>query len=119
MTTLPSNNTEWGFWGTIRHHDDPALAWPIAIQAIAAATGAPVSAARDFLDSQHGRHFGDDVANGLSRGLALPVAVNAAIERWLTWTIGRRLSRETGVPRGLPYLVGFVTEYEILAEANA
>jgi hypothetical protein len=118
MTTLPTNNTVWGFWGTIRQMVDPALAWPIAMQAVAAATGAPGSAVRDFLDSRHGRHFADDVATGLSRGLVLPAATNAAVERWMSWTIGRRLSRETGIPRGLPYLTGFVTEFEILAEAN-
>jgi hypothetical protein len=34
------------------------------------------------------------------------------------WRIGRRTSRETGIPQGLPYLTGFVTDCEILAEAE-
>lgn len=116
---LPSNNEAWGFWGTIRHHADPAEAWPIAFQAIAETTGCSETGVRDFLDSRHGRHFADDVASGLFKGFVLEGAIDAAIDRWMNWTIGRRTSRETGIPRGLPYLVGFVTDCEIMAEANA
>jgi hypothetical protein len=116
---LPTNNEAWGFWGTIRHHADPEHAWPIAFNAIATATGCADEGVRDFLDSRHGRHFADDVANGLFEGRSLADAISAAIERWMTWTIDRRTSRETGIPRGLPYLVGFVTDCEIMAEANA
>lgn len=116
---LATNNTAWGFFGTIRHDADPATAWPTAMEAIAAATGCPDEAVRDFLDSRHGRHFADDVANGLFTGLDLKAAIEAAVGRWMTWTIDRRTSRETGIPHGLPYLTGFVTHYEILAEADA
>ena len=35
------------------------------------------------------------------------------------WTIGRRMERDTGIPRGLPYLTGLVTHMEIEAEAEA
>lgn len=38
-TTLPTNNTDWSFWGAVAHHADPALAWPLAMTAIAEATG--------------------------------------------------------------------------------
>jgi len=48
---LPTNNTDWGFWSTIRHQADPAEAWPITMQAVAAATGCTDIAVRDFLDS--------------------------------------------------------------------
>jgi hypothetical protein len=68
MTTLTTNNEAWGFWGTIAHHADPAQAWPIAMQAVADATGCSEAGVRDFLDSRHGRHFADDVANGLFDG---------------------------------------------------
>jgi hypothetical protein len=119
MTMLATPNADWGFFGTIRHDADPATAWPIAMEAVAAATGCPDSAVRDFLDSRHGRHFADDVANGLFTGLDLKAAIEAAVERWMSWTIGRRISRETGIPRALPYLTGFVTHFEILAEAEA
>jgi hypothetical protein len=116
---LPTNNEAWGFWGTIRHHADPAEAWPTAFTAIATATGCADEGVRDFLDSRHGRHFAEDVANGLFEGRSLADAIDAAIERWMAWTIDRRTSRETGIPRGLPYLVGFVTDCEIMAEADA
>lgn len=116
---LPTNNEAWGFFGSIRHHADPAKAWLAAFKAIAAATGCADEGVRDFLDSRHGRHFADDVANGLFEGRSLPEAIEAAVNRWMNWTIDRRTSRETGIPRGLPYLVGFVTECEIMAAADA
>lgn len=59
------------------------------------------------------------MANGLFEGRSLADAIDAAIKRWMTWTIDRRTSRETGIPRGLPYLVDFVTDCEIMAEADA
>ena len=67
---------------------------------------------RDFLDSRHGRHFADDVANGLYAGLSLPEAVDAAVTRWMGWQIGRQTERDSGIPRGLPYLTGFVGHHE-------
>jgi len=118
-STLPTNNEAWGFFGSIRHHADSAEAWPIAMAAIGKVTGSPDFAVRDFLDSRQGRHFADDVANGLFEGLALRGAIDVAVERWMTWTIDRHVSRETGIPKGLPYLLGFVTDCEILAEADA
>lgn len=117
--TLPTNNESWGFWGTIRHHANAPEAWPIAMRGIGETTGCSDIGVRDFLDSRHGRHFADDVASGLAKGLALQQAIEAAIDRWMHWTIDRRTSRETGIPRGLPYLVGFVTHCEIMAEAAA
>jgi hypothetical protein len=73
---------------------------------------------RDFLDSRHGRHFADDVANGLAKGWMLEAAIDAAVARWMGWSIGRRTARETGIPRGLPYLMGLATHFQILAEAD-
>ncbi len=116
---LQTANPEWGFFGTIRHHARPEEAWPLAMSAIAAATGGPDAAVRYFLDSRHGRHFADDAANGLFKGLDLKAAIEAAVDRWMGWTIGRRTEREYGIPRGLPYLTGFVTLCEIEADASA
>lgn len=117
--SLPTANPAWGFWGTIAHHDEPGQAWPIAMRAVRLATGCPEAAVRDFLDSRHGRHFADDVASGLGAGLALAAAIDAAVARWMGWKIDRHTARETGIPRGLPYLTGFVTHFEILADAAA
>jgi len=118
-TILPTGNEAWGFFGTIRHNADAEQAWPIAFRAIARATGCSEIGVREFLDSRHGRYFADDVANGLVEGRGLADAIDAAVDRWMNWTIDRRTSRETGIPRGLPYLIGFVTDCEIMAEANA
>ncbi len=117
IATLPTANPDWGFWGAIRHHADQADAWGLAIQAIGAASGCSETAVRDFLDSRSGRHFADDVGNGLFEGMNLAEAVDAAVARWMAWTITRRTERETGIPSGLPYLTGFVTHCEIMAEA--
>lgn len=118
-TVLPTNNEAWGFWGTIRHRADPAEAWPVAFKAIATATGCADEGVRDFLDSRFGRHFADEVANHLFTGHGLQRAIEAAISRWTGWTTGRQEQRDYGIPRGLPYLTGFVTHFEIMAEADA
>ena len=88
----------------------------MATTAIGKATGGTPEAVRDFLDSRHGRHFADDVANGLFDGLTLADAIQAAVERWMGWTIGKRTEREHGIPRDLPYLTGWVMNCEIEAE---
>ena len=88
------------------------------VKAVAKATGGSAEGVRDFLDSRHGRHFADDVANGIHSGSDLKAAIDAAITRWMGWTISRATSRDHGIPVGLPYLTGFVGLYEILADAE-
>jgi hypothetical protein len=118
---LPTRNEDWGFFGTITMLEDSRAdageAWPLAFRAIADATKAEPEAVRAFLDSRHGRHFADEVANGLARNLGLAEAIDAATARWMGWRISRRTSRETGIPAGLPYLTGFVLDEGIHAEA--
>ena len=83
------------------------------MQAIADATGEPLESVRAFLDSRHGRHFADEVSNGLHRGQTLEVAIQTATHTWMGWTINRRMSRDYGIPVGLPYLLGFVIQAAI------
>ncbi len=123
-TSLPTQNTEWGFWGAIgRIENDPAAdaarAWEIASRRIAEVTTASPEGVRDFLDSRHGRHFADDVAGELWKGETLRCAIDAAITRWMGWRIDRKTSRDEGIPRGLPYLTGWVTHFQILDEMQA
>jgi hypothetical protein len=59
---LSTNNTAWGFWGTIAQDADARAAWALAMPAIMSE-----EAVRDFLDSRHGRHFADDVAQRCSK----------------------------------------------------
>ena len=109
-----TQNDAWGFWGTMNEH--ASAAWPLAMTAISDATGQPLESVRVFLDSRHGRHFADDVAGELARGDTLKEAIDTAIARWMGWRIDRRTSRETGIPKGLPYLTGFANHYAIMAE---
>jgi len=117
-TTIPEPRViDWGFWGTMGQHASDA--WLLAMTRIAEATGADVEAVRAFLDSRHGRHFADSVQDQLGGGKALDAALNAAIDQGMGWTIGRQTSRETGIPRGLPYLTGFVINEGLMAEDDS
>ncbi|QQS15114.1 MAG: hypothetical protein IPK81_14005 [Rhodospirillales bacterium] len=116
MTPTSSTRNEiQGFHGAI----DPAFrsrTWDAAIAAVSAATGFDADAARDFLDSRHGRHFAKDVVSGQARGLETSAAVDAAVTRWMGWRIGRRSAREHGIPEELPYLTGFIGSASIDAD---
>ena len=115
--TIPTTtNPGWGFYGTIGHHGDPEVAWPLAMNFIADATSCTNDEVRAFLDSRHGRHFADDVANELTAGKIIADAIEAATARWMGWRISIRTARDTGIPRGLPYLTGFVMHAAIEAE---
>ena len=107
----------WGFYGTM--NEQAEAAWPLAMIAISDATGQPLESVRTFLDSRHGRHFADDVQNGLYTGATLADAINAATQRWMGWTIGRSTSKQYDIPKGLPYLTGFVIHCEIVEESLA
>jgi hypothetical protein len=120
MTTthIPATQNEaWGFWGTM--NDQAQSAWPIAMTAISDVTYQPLESVRTFLDSRHGRNFADDVLNELHAGANLKDAIHAATQRWMGWTIGRQTSKQYGIPKGLPYLTGFVIHCEIVEEAMA
>ena len=112
-----TQNDAWGFWGTMNEH--ASIAWPLAMTAISDATSQPLESVRTFLDSRHGRHFADDLQNGLYRGQTLADAINAATQQWMGWTIGRQTSKQYGIPRGLAYLTGFVIHCEIAEESLA
>ena len=108
-TDLPATqNTDWGFWGTISNSADADTAWPLAMLAIRKATAQPLESVRAFLDSRQGRYFADEVQNELSSGKALPDAINAATACFMGWRIDPDTSYRYGIPRGLPYLTGFV-----------
>ena len=116
-TTLTTRNESYGFYGTIASITDAEVAWGLAMDAIVEITDAPETAVRDFLDSRPGRHFADEVSNQASRGPDLEAAINAALDRWMQWQISRRTSRETGIPAGLPYLMGWVLDAEVNQDA--
>jgi len=113
---LSTHNEVWGFYSATAGFTDADAAWATAFPAIAKATGGSADSVCDFLDSRHGRHFADDVHNGIYAGLPIAAAIDDAITRWMCWTISRNTSHKTGIPKGLPYLTGFVTYFEIEAE---
>ena len=115
--TLPTANEAWGFYGTASGFADATEAWTIAFPAVLAATEGTAEGVRDFLDSRHGRHFADDVHNGVHAGINLKAAIEAAITRWMGWTINRETAREISMPKGLPYLKGFVLYFSLQAQA--
>lgn len=128
-TTLKTQNPEWGFFGTIeRAGESPETAWALAFEAIQDVTGAHdktcygPEGVRDFLDSRDGRHFADELSNAIATApgghITLESAIAKTIEKYQTWKIGRRLSRETGIPAGKPYLDGMVGHYAIEALIN-
>ena len=117
-TQIPATQNEsWGFYGTM--NEQAEAAWPLAMTAISDATCQPLESVRTFLDSRHGRHFADDVQNGLYAGATLADAINGATQRWMGWTIGRSTSTQYGIPKGQPYLTGFVIHCEIVEESLA
>ncbi|MFM6991843.1 MAG: hypothetical protein ACKOWD_11260 [Rhodoferax sp.] len=109
-----TQNESWGFWGTMGGH--ASVAWPIAMKQIAEITGESLETVRAFLDSKQGRHFADSVQDGFAAGLAMNIAVAQAIAKWMDWKIGRMTARETGIPRGMPYLTGFVIHAQLIEE---
>ena len=116
-TRIPkTENREHGFFRTISHHADPERGWGIALAFIAGTTGCSPDATRSFLDSRYGRHFADEVSNHLVAGKALASAINAATATWMGWRISVRTAHEIGIPRGLPYLTGYVLHAEIEAD---
>jgi hypothetical protein len=115
--TLASQNESWGLWGTMQ--EQAAAAWPLAMTAVADATQCDPEQVRAFLDSRHGRHFADDVNNALFLGANLQDAIKQATQRWMTWSISRQTSKQYGIPKGLPYLTGFVVQAAIDEELAA
>jgi len=115
-TALPATENEsWGFWGTMGGY--ASVAWPIAMTAIAEATGESLDAVRAFLDSKAGRHFADEVCGHQYHSQALPDAIANTVAAWMRMTIKRRTAIDYGIPRGLPYLHGMAIHCGI-AEDN-
>ena len=117
----PTRNEAWGFGATIARIEndpaaDPAKAWESPPGGSRRTTTASADVVRDFLESRHGRHFADDIASELWKGETLKDAIDAAIARWKGWRIDRNTSRETGIPRGLPYLTGLANHFAIMAK---
>ena len=127
MTThsiLPSRNEDFGFYRTLTvcpHRDRrSAEVWTLASRMMAEAIHADIEdemiGIRDFLDSNMGRNFADDVVGNMTGcNIGLEPAIAAAIRRWQGWRIDRKTEREEGIPAGLPYLTGWVQHFAVTA----
>ena len=117
-TQIPATqNDAWGFYGTMNEHAEAA--WPLAMTAVAHATGESCDVVRAFLDSRFGRHYADSILDAFDDSRSLPDAIDAATSKWMAWTIDRQTSKNYGIPRGLPYLTGFVIHCGICDEMAA
>jgi hypothetical protein len=121
---LPSRNEDYGFFRTMTVcplRDRPsAEVWMLASSMIAKAIRVDsedeIIGIRDFLDSNMGRHFADDVVgNMMGCDIALEPAITSTIRRWQDWRISRQTEREEGIPAGLPYLTGWVQHFAVTA----
>jgi len=60
---LPTNNVEWGFWGTCKTVEyDAAMAWDTASHFFAKTFNLTPEETRTLLDARFGRHLADDLS---------------------------------------------------------
>ena len=118
MRNFTTENPDWGFHGEMSRLEgiDPAEAFNEAAKQVASAAGVDGLTAAAWLDSRDGRHFGGDVSCEYAMGKPIDRAIHATIGRWLGWNISPAQSAQTGIPAGLPYLVGVVNDFAIARE---
>jgi hypothetical protein len=111
IEVLATENEDWGFFGTMNCRDDVVArdAWAIAFESIHAAAAIDPDAIRLFLDSRHGRHYGDSVSNFLHAGQSINDAINSATAEWMRG-VGRRTASRMGCHVGAPLLVAIAIE---------
>ena len=121
---LPSRNEDYGFFRTLTvcpARDRNSMdVWMLASRMIAGSIHADsddeMIGIRDFLDSNMGRHFADDVVGNMTGcNIGLEPAIGSAIRRWQDWRISRQTEREDGIPAGLPYLTGWIQHFAVTA----
>jgi hypothetical protein len=122
--TLPSLNDDYGFFRTMTvcplRDRRSAEVWTLASSMIAKAIRVDsedeIIGIRDFLDSNMGRHFADDLLGNMTGcNIGLEPAITSTIRRWQDWRISRQSEREEGIPAGLPCLTGWVQHFAVTA----
>ncbi len=104
IAILPTNNPEWGFWGTCRHNGyDQDLAWTAASRFLAVTFKLKPERVRDLLDHRFGRHLADDLSfipggPATEESIAAHLAARFGQPAWRDWV--RITLREIGSGRG-------------------
>lgn len=63
MPILPTNNPDWGLWGTSLHNEyDPGITWPATSRFLGETFRLTPEQVRDMLDHRFGRHLADDLS---------------------------------------------------------
>lgn len=64
VNILPTNNQEWGLWGTSIHNDyHPQMTWEAVSRFLMAEFNLTAEQTRDVLDARFGRHLADELSN--------------------------------------------------------
>ncbi len=86
--TIPTNNPEWGFWGTSMHNGyDADLTWTTTSQFLIKNFELTPEQTRTVLDSTFGRHLADDLSfiesnkPGIASGPISKKAINAHLKK--------------------------------------
>ena len=78
---LPTNNPEWGFWGTsVSNGYDAAMTWDTASRFFAKTFNLTPEETRTLLDARFGRHLADDLSF-INGGPATADAITAHLEK--------------------------------------
>jgi hypothetical protein len=120
MDILQTRNRNYGFYGMFGRHDNPGAVWSLAMEAIAKATGCPAECIRTFLESRQGRIFAEGVVKHMSKNAleTVETAVDAAVARWMDFTIRSEDGSKYGITVGLPYLKGFACHCKLEADTG-
>ncbi|MGA4423086.1 hypothetical protein ACI2UY_23365 [Ralstonia nicotianae] len=97
---INTTNRAAGFYGTMGQY--AAEAWPLAMAAISRATGAAPRVVRFFLDSAHGKRFGEDLLTTLAQGLQR--AIDHVTEEWMARAVDEQTAKTCGIRSGPSYL---------------
>lgn len=106
-----TQNRGWGFCGVIDRalgHRWVEEAWAEAMIQVHRATGCGSREVRAFLDSRHGRYFGDAVSDRYLRGSNLQKAITEVVDEWMAMEVSKATRAKYGIPPGVPYLTAFV-----------
>ena len=88
--------------------EEAAVAWPLAIDKISAATGQSPAYVRAFLDDLLGTFFAASVQSRLAQGEPLSIAIDETVKSWMRWRLPDLPVDRQVFPSDEPSLTSFV-----------